>query len=778
MAPPSPQSSLAIPWPCPQKRRPRSKVSPLSHAGDALALSWSSGWRCGSAGSAGSGSGSWRCASAGHGTQRPPFVRVEGGWKPRQVPPVDAAPWRFPDAFSRPVTVEVAMGSSGVGRRQTSGVLPDSAFLWESTGRSRASRREPRSAVSGHQWGQRLRGGEPCRKPVLAPLQDLAAAAMGPAVTSPRASPSGLRIDSTLSPPAGECRSIASVQEIAVPHDDKEETLTAKGGLHPLVSRVPPRLALSASQKKIQGFLFEEAVAHGPQRFAAIPTSMLTPSLALSAHRFSQVCPQLVMAEQVLNVRSPSPEGFADVDTMSTSSASESSEDSGDGDCDLARTMEKHIAVDGKNLGFGCPDRERGLRSVVDKTRLLFNNKGRKTCSKKRTQREVVYADLLLKEPEVHWQAGRAGYMRASELQRIAGIFAEFDGGLRGFIRPHALRTLLRRTGRPVDATMLCDMLEELEERRGLTFEKSGFDFVEVVDVMAQCVEVETLQLRNTLRSIRCAPVSLSGLASELRKAGVFAREEHLRQTAFELGLLDSEDCLSSHARLLDEHELEQKLHELADRCRDYERLRASERAGFTHDEMAQCRHAWENVACNEHGEVARSDLIKSLHRFAVLGAVFLDTAAFEKVVRRVDRSGHGTFSFEETLQLLRRFLDEQEVEEVLQERLAARMAGLKKEDVAGLRQVYDMVRGEAQAPFEFSQLQRAVALFGGTLTSAQSAELQRIFSFHVLPADEPAAIEHLHFPEFLTIIGHLWDQDFAGILTTCEQWLQEVENS
>merc|ERR1712151_725781 len=152
---------------------------------------------------------------------------------------------------------------------------------------------------------------------------------------------------------------------------------------------------------------------------------------------------------------------------------------------------------------------------------------------------------------------------------------------------------------------------------------------------------------------------------------------------------------------------------------------------------------------------------------------------------RCADRDVNGTFSFSECLHLIRRFMDRREAQALERANEAANEAGLAPEDVDGLHKVYtSLLEEEAEhgGDFNYYTLIKAMQLFGATLTMEQNALLERIFRQHAKPSRLRGSRRRkdlmgmqtlqLPFPQFLTVVGELWRQDFAGIYSSSDHGL------
>jgi len=434
----------------------------------------------------------------------------------------------------------------------------------------------------------------------------------------------------------------------------------------------------------------------------------------------------------------------------------------------------------GDSGGDSEADGKRSISKVIAGVRTVAESGGPGTCQT-RLAKEATYTELLVQSPQVQEYAAQKA-VGLECLKELATVFAELDGSLEGIVPAYTVRTLLRRLGRDVQARAAFELVERALELRPPGAERQGLDFYDVINVVAHQagLELEALRRAFELRSSD-RPLEFREVAKVLEAVGVHPRLEQLRRIALDLQLTGSGElniALSDVGQLV----------RIAERCYELEKQRAHERAGFSHDQVCYFQDAFERVAKSARvSELCKADLLRVLELVGVAPASAEERQNLEEMIQLADRDENGTFSFEECLHLLRRYLDETEFAAVLHEVDAAEEAGLSREELTGLRQVYKGLAEETSGTREFSYaaLTQAIQLLGASITMEQNAALERIFreSAEVSKAATskqrqmvPISTEALQlpFPQFLKVIGRLWREDFAGILQASERSLLE----
>jgi len=417
---------------------------------------------------------------------------------------------------------------------------------------------------------------------------------------------------------------------------------------------------------------------------------------------------------------------------------------------------------------------ERGLPDVLEQVRAAIAEVAQDGDSNTlRMVREARYAEALASHPGLEDTALRpsdeeGADARDSLVKEVAGVFAEFDASLTGFIPPHEVRTVLMHLGRQVSSKNLYELLDVVHEGKDGIMRNYDLDFLDVVDVVGHQVALDQATLRRGILQFRGLerPPELREVASVLEGVGLHPRLEQLRKLATELKLVSriNGTVEFTHAA---------QLFRMAECCRMIEKQRFKHRAGFSHDQVCVFQAAFEQVAGSPEGELDKEGLFLVLEEIHAMPENQEDVQDLEELLVHADRDGNGKYSFEECLHLVRRFHDKEDFNTFVCEIDAAQEVGLNQEELQNLRSLYTTLSEEDVRLQEFSYfaLTKAVRMILGiSITMEKNAALQAVFREHATPSKaprkrqppsprvDPSGIESLQlpFPGFLRVMGRL----------------------
>jgi hypothetical protein len=293
-------------------------------------------------------------------------------------------------------------------------------------------------------------------------------------------------------------------------------------------------------------------------------------------------------------------------------------------------------------------------------------------------------------------------------------------------------------------------------------------DFTEVVEAFG-------IVRNNELADLRCFLMEAGSKCGDLHALSAFLKDmefsidftfDQLHKAAMELGLGDQR-IETITVRSPD------SLFKIVQRCRNKEKIRCHERAGFNVDEVFEFQKAFDYFAPPAlGGELHPQDLVSMLSFLGILANQEDNDERFGELAAATECDQREKFSFTECLHAARRLFDEAEVKAVLTERSAQEEADIPLEDVEELRKVYDMYADEEdQCEFNFFALSKAIRLvMGSSFTPAQTKVLDDIYNLHAKPSKTHRMQSDalcLPFPEFLKVVHELSQNDkFPGLLT------------
>jgi len=417
----------------------------------------------------------------------------------------------------------------------------------------------------------------------------------------------------------------------------------------------------------------------------------------------------------------------------------------------------------------GLPDVVAGVKESVE----AFLENGEVDEASERSFREAKYAKALLSFPGIEELSAKVGLYEDMLLQDVARLFAEYDVGLGGFIPQHDTTTIFRRLGREVDCKDVFELIERLFADKFGIMRRDDLDFLDIVEIVGHQAQRDHETLRNAYEKLRGFERSLrlGEVAKTLEPLHLHPRLEQLKRIASDLRILGKGE---------QEVELTQAelLLKIGEQCRELEKQRVSERAGFSHEQVMYFKDAFEKVAESPGGEVDQEGLCEVLAMIKALPEDAEGMLDLEELMKHADTNDNGLWSFDECLHLLRRFYDKEEYAAVVEEHKAAEEAGLSREDHRSLRGLYHKMLQDDEE-FTYYLLTKAIRfLLETSITVEQNAVLQGVFRSYAKPskAQHESIKRHsgqellsqleafqLSLPGFLRVIGRLWHDDLLG---------------
>jgi len=419
-------------------------------------------------------------------------------------------------------------------------------------------------------------------------------------------------------------------------------------------------------------------------------------------------------------------------------------------------------------------------------------------------EREAFYVGLLTQLHELSKEVENES-LAADQVQDWAALFVELDTELNGWLSPSDVGYFLHRLGRSVPAR---DMVKLLGGFVG-DGDRGGLDFLEVVELAAglwhsEC-ELLSMAYDELSNANRQGDASLHKSVDLLHTCGITLPKEQVKLAVEKRELLLTNEGTSVR------FQKSKDLFELVGHCRDLERERFLERAGFSFDEVTEMRNTFDEF---EAGRISANEQQRVLRDF---GAVQWSPVAEPNesspvgVALLVVENEDAGLAFLEFIHLARRLIYHDEFSAMEIEQRAFAKSGLREDECAALRKLYDalvqegvhettMTHNSLAAPcgrrrytvaqlaekqdavreeFSYGMLAKSVRFFGVSLTKDQDAQLQVQFKEHAQPSQKSSRLAatlgtpvsdvarlHLGFPGFLLVMGWLWHTDFAGVRT------------
>lgn len=433
-------------------------------------------------------------------------------------------------------------------------------------------------------------------------------------------------------------------------------------------------------------------------------------------------------------------------------------------------------------LTFDTPDPvdQRGLPDAVESAKAAQEQALADGCSQseRRTRRVLAYTEALITSPDMKQREEERADVRslsflesdedAAELEtcqlnqehELAKLFAEHDGGLTGFISRHDLRPMLRRLGRALSAEDVCHMLETLpgwEEMDG------EIDFKELLAILDTRRHAERVYLQGAFRD-KFKGIGDSGIKPELRDLAkifegisIHITAELVRRTAADMEL----DIFGNFVAI----SRETQFFILAARCRNLEKQRANERAGFSLNQVQRFQELFESTIAQRRPGAKLKEFIDIIARLGITVNYLAEKDDLEQAFYS-GQDKDTELPILECLHAARRFVDKKELDERDRDTDAAKSAGIPDFELIQFRQFYNQLMDEeTPGVFSYQALAKAVRIMGATLSMETNAELDSRFRHYVSKAThDDEEVDHLEFSDFINLVSDLFSENFGGI--------------
>jgi Ca2+-binding EF-hand superfamily protein len=196
------------------------------------------------------------------------------------------------------------------------------------------------------------------------------------------------------------------------------------------------------------------------------------------------------------------------------------------------------------------------------------------------------------------------------------------------------------------------------------------------------------------------------------------------------------------------------------ERYRELEREEFRRRAGFSEEEVEKYLEQFNKYDRDKSGDVSVKELMPLL---TVLGHAPKNVMQRDKLnalLREMDEDGSGEISFEEFLQLMRRFLDEADIEAQKKERDVVERVGFSTEEVAMWRQIFLKFDQDDSGEYDMDETRILLRAVGVQMNYRQEQEMFKRL-FNDCDADSSGSLD---FPEFCLLMKKMVDVDFGGI--------------
>merc|ERR1712216_203182 len=149
---------------------------------------------------------------------------------------------------------------------------------------------------------------------------------------------------------------------------------------------------------------------------------------------------------------------------------------------------------------------------------------------------------------------------------------------------------------------------------------------------------------------------------------------------------------------------------------RDLEVEELRKRAGFTEDEVDNYREEFETYDKDSSGDINLKELMPLLKAVGKEPRSVLQRAKLQEILGEIDTDGSGEISFPESLQLMRRFLDEADAEQMRKEKDVVNRTEFSMDEVSSWRSIFLKFDEDESGEFDQDEAKKLLRAVGITL--------------------------------------------------------------
>jgi len=356
------------------------------------------------------------------------------------------------------------------------------------------------------------------------------------------------------------------------------------------------------------------------------------------------------------------------------------------------------------------------------------------------------------------------GFSKADR-EEFDRIFKSFDVDGSGEISTLELSAVLRWLGYPTSLEVLQKLIAEVD------VDGSGeIDFDEMCKLIRKYRDREMKQTEHffkqhsysvedaslfTPQGGRRASMSLWN-RTELR-----LKHEFIPSAIRALGWDPNEDMLEKANVLLTEGELDfGAFVRFIKAYRDLELEEYNRRAGFSEEEVANYQETFNKYDKSGDGDLTLKELLPLLTELGKEPKTVIQREKLTNLLKEVDGDGSGEIGFLEFLQLMRKFLNESEAEQLRKEKDVIKRTNFAPDEVSLWRDIFLKFDSDGSGGFDITEGKGLLQAVGVNLN--ERAMHDRYLSlFRDVDEDEDGDMD---FPEFLLLMRKMIDLDFGGI--------------
>jgi len=183
-------------------------------------------------------------------------------------------------------------------------------------------------------------------------------------------------------------------------------------------------------------------------------------------------------------------------------------------------------------------------------------------------------------------------------------------------------------------------------------------------------------------------------------------------------------------------------------------------RAGFSSEEVGLFREAFDEADKSGDGILSLKELMPVLVDLGKEPRTIVQRDTLSRIIEEVDEDGNGEIEFHEFLQMMRKFVDESDADQLKKEKEAIERTGFSREDVASWRDIFVKFDLDGSGEYDSAEVTKLLNSVGIKCTERT---MYQLFLQRFAKADEDLN-NSLDFPEFMLLICDLVEIDFCGI--------------
>lgn len=195
---------------------------------------------------------------------------------------------------------------------------------------------------------------------------------------------------------------------------------------------------------------------------------------------------------------------------------------------------------------------------------------------------------------------------------------------------------------------------------------------------------------------------------------------------------------------------------------RELEKEQFHKRAGFSEEEVARYREQFDEYDRDHSGDISLKELYPLLEAIGKGPRNVRERDKLAKMIADVDEDGGGEIDFLEFLRLMRRFLDDADIEKMQKEKDAIANSKFEEHEISMWRQIFEQYDPDGSGELdkdEVKLLLRTVGIRVDLAPPIQQAQYSQLFQ----QCDQDES-DSLDLPEFLILMRRFIDVDFGGL--------------